>query len=81
MAVSLASLRATTALRPPRILIHGVAGIGKTTFAAGADDPVVVMTVDGLGMLRVPHFPLAGSCADVFDALDALVTEDHSYRW
>ena len=55
MAISLASLRATTALRPPRILVHGVAGIGKTTFAAGADDPVVVMTEDGLGMLQVPH--------------------------
>ncbi len=35
MAISLASLNRATALKPPRILIHGVHGVGKTTFAAG----------------------------------------------
>ncbi|MDP2355127.1 MAG: ATP-binding protein [Beijerinckiaceae bacterium] len=80
MAISLASLRTTTALRPPRILVHGVAGIGKTTFAASADEPVVVMTEDGLGTLQVPHFPLATNFAEVSEALDALLTEQHSYR-
>ncbi len=80
MAISLASLRTATALRPPRILVHGVAGIGKTTFAASADEPVVVMTEDGLGMLQVPHFPLATSFAEVSEALDALLTEQHSHR-
>ena len=43
MAISLASLRTANALRPQRVLIHGVAGIGKTTFAAGADAPVFIM--------------------------------------
>jgi hypothetical protein len=80
MAISLASLRTTTALCPPRVLIHGVAGIGKTTFAAGADDPVFVMPEDGLGMLQVPHFPLAGSFTAVSEALDALLNEEHPYR-
>ena len=36
MAISLASLCMTSALTPPRILIHGVAGVGKSTFAAEA---------------------------------------------
>jgi 2-phosphoglycerate kinase len=49
MAISLASLRTTSALTPPRILIHGVAGVGKSTFAAAADRPVFIMTEDGLG--------------------------------
>ena len=65
MAISLASLQTSSTLRPPRILMHGVHGVGKTTFAAGADAPVVIMTEDGLGMLKVPHFPLATSYADV----------------
>ena len=51
MAISLASLRTTSALSPPRILMHGVAGVGKSTFAADADRPVFVMTEDGLGKL------------------------------
>ena len=40
MAISLASLRRSSALQPPRILMHGVAGVGKSTFAAKADSPV-----------------------------------------
>jgi hypothetical protein len=79
MAISLASLRTSTVLSPPRVLIHGVAGIGKSTFAASADAPVFVLTEDGLGKLQVPHFPLATSYAEVAEALDALLDEDHAY--
>lgn len=79
MAISLASLRTTSALQPPRILMHGVAGVGKSTYAAAADRPVFVMTEDGLGKLQVPHFPLATSYAEVAEALDALLNEDHDY--
>ena len=80
MAISLASLKSTTALAPPRILIHGVAGVGKTTFASRSDRPVFVATEDGLGMLKVPHFPLARSFDDVMEALAALYTEPHDYK-
>ena len=79
MAISLASLRTTSVLTPPRILIHGVAGVGKSTFAADADRPVFLMTEDGLGKLQVPHFPLATSYAEVAEALDALLNEDHDF--
>ena len=79
MAISLASLRKKSVLQPPRILIHGVAGVGKSTFAADADRPVFIMTEDGLGKLQVPHFPLATSYAEVAEALDALLEEDHDY--
>ena len=54
MAISLASLRQATSLTPPRMLIHGVAGVGKSTFAANADDPVVIGTEDGIaGVQRI----------------------------
>ena len=55
MSISLGSLNRTTVLKPPRILVYGVHGVGKTTFAAGAPDPVFVVTEDGLGTLAVPH--------------------------
>ncbi len=79
MAISLASLRMTSALTPPRILIHGVAGGGKSTFAADADRPGVIMTEDGPGQPQGPHFPLATSYAEVAGALDALLTENHEF--
>jgi len=80
LALSLASLNRTTALKPPRILIHGVHGVGKTTFAAGAPDPAFILTEDGLGTLDVPHFPLARTFDEVMQALAALYTEEHAFR-
>jgi hypothetical protein len=80
MAISLASLKSTAAVAAPRILLHGVAGIGKTTFASQADRPVVVQTEDGLGSIKVPYFPLAKSFDAVMEALAALYTEAHDHK-
>jgi hypothetical protein len=80
MAISLASLNRVSAPKPPRILIHGVAGVGKTTFAAGTPDPVFVLTEDGLGTLEVEHFPLARTFDDVDAALTALYAEEHGFN-
>jgi AAA domain len=80
LALSLTSLNRTTALKPPRILIHGVHGVGKTSFAAGAPDPVFILTEDGLGTLDVPHFPLARTFDEVMQALAALYTEEHAFK-
>jgi hypothetical protein len=67
-------------LRPPRILIHGGPGIGKSTFAASASRPLFVLTEDGLGTLDVPHFPLAQSFDEVMRSLAALYTEPHDFQ-
>ena len=79
MAISLASLQQASSLAPPRILVHGVAGVGKSTFAANAESPVVVATEDGLGMLKVASFPLARSFDQVMEALAALYSEPHEF--
>ena len=80
MAISLASLKRSTTLSPPLILLHGVAGIGKTTVASKAEKPVFIPTEDGLGTLEVDHFPLAKSFSDVSEALVALYEEPHDFQ-
>ena len=80
MAISLAQLTRANTPKPPRILIHGVAGVGKTTLVAAANAPVFIQTEDGLGLLPVPHFPLATSFEAVLEALVALYTEDHDFK-
>ena len=80
MAISLSSLKRNTALAPPRILEYGVAGVGKTTFAAGAPDPVFILTEDGLGTLDAAHFPLARTFDEVMEALTSLYDEPHSFQ-
>ncbi|MCK9592822.1 MAG: ATP-binding protein [Methanoregula sp.] len=67
-------------IKPPRIIVYGDAGIGKTTFAAGAPAPVVILTEDGLGVLDVPNFPLATSLDDVLEALQSLAEEEHDFK-
>ena len=80
MAISLSSLVRANEVKAPRILIHGVSGVGKTTFASEANAPVFLQTEDGLGTLNVAHFPLARTWDEVLEALTALFKEVHNYR-
>lgn len=80
MAIALSQLNRAATPKPPRILIHGVAGVGKTTFAAGSNQPVFLQTEEGLGLLSVPHFPLATSFDAVLESLAALYSEQHAFR-
>lgn len=79
MAFNLASVRKNEAISAPRVLVYGVEGIGKSTFAAGAPAPIFIQTEDGLGSLKVDHFPLATSVQDVLEAIGALYVEKHAF--
>ena len=46
-------------LAPPRLLVYGVEGCGKSTFCSGAPSPVFIQTEDGLGQIDCSKFPLA----------------------
>ena len=78
--MKLSDIRSTATIKPPRLLIHGQAGIGKTTFASTLPNPIFVQTEDGLGKLSVPHFPLAQSFEDVTSALTELITQEHDFN-
>lgn len=67
-------------IKPPKLLIYGPPGVGKTTFAAGANKPILIPTEDGLGTLDVPHFPIVTAYTGFVQALKALITEDHDYK-
>lgn len=81
MALSLASItKSASGQSPPRILLYGVEGVGKTTLAAHAPDPVFIWTEEGAGKLSVPGFPIIRSYAEIMEAIAILLTEDHEYR-
>jgi hypothetical protein len=80
VAFNLTSIRRNTALAAPRVLVYGVEGIGKSTFAAGAPSPVFIQTEDGLGALQVDHFPIATRVSDVLDAIGSLFSDDHEFK-
>lgn len=66
-------------LKPPRILIYGVHGIGKSSWAASAINPIFIPTEEGVNEIDVPKFPTATSHADVMAYLRSLYAEKHSY--
>lgn len=80
MAISLSSIsRTSRASQPPRIVIHGVQGVGKSTFAASAYKPIFLPFEDGLTGLEVESFPLLQSYDEAIQALDSLAAEQHGF--
>ena len=47
--------------KPPRFLIYGTEGIGKSTTAASAPKPIFVQTEDGTDQIGCDSFPLAAT--------------------
>jgi hypothetical protein len=81
MAFKLSDIKEKIERKPPRILIHGTAGLGKTTLAASIPGVIFIQTEDGLaGVADVPHFPLAKSYEDVMSALHELANESHKFK-
>ena len=78
--MTLASIIKGVQPEPFRLLVHGTEGIGKSTFAAQAPDPIFIQTEDGLGQIDAPKFPLAQSFQEVKDNLDALQNEKHDFK-
>lgn len=78
MAISLESLKRSSPL-PPRDLVYGVQGIGKSTLASLMPSPVFLAAEDGLsGLEGVAHWEIR-SYEDCIDAISALHGE-HSHQ-
>lgn len=65
---------------PPRIVLFGTPGIGKSTLASCAPDPVFLPTEDGLREINCVRFPLAEKYDHVINSLNQLCAEDHDRK-
>lgn len=79
MAISLTDIKRNTT-GAPRIVLYGVAGIGKTTLAACAPKPIFLQTEDGLGRIDADAFPRAAKYGDVLEQMSALIREPNDYQ-
>lgn len=80
--MTLGSIKRKIEPRPDRVLLVGTEGVGKTTFAADAPDPVFICAEDGLPPVlgEVARFPEPRSFGEVLEALRVLVREEHEYQ-
>lgn len=66
--------------KPPKLLLYGTGGIGKSTFAASAPNPIFIQTEDGLSTVGADRFPLSTSSSDVEAKLSSLLVTEHGYH-
>lgn len=80
MAISLNSISRTSRNSlPPRVVIHGDGGVGKSTFAASAYKPIFLPFEDGLDGIEVDAFPRLASYQEAIDALAVLAQDEHDF--
>lgn len=65
---------------PPRLMLYGTEGIGKSTLASRAPNPIFIQTEDGLNEIDCHKFPLSRSFAEVQAALVELHGQEHDYQ-
>ena len=65
--------------QPPRIMVYGSEGVGKSTFAANAPKTVFIQTEDGLSEIDCSKLPLATSFDEVVRQLVAIRDEEHEF--
>ena len=81
MAIDLSRLRRVSASKPPRVLIYGPPGLGKTTLAAEFPNPVFIQVEDGTpGNLELTSCGHLGSFVEVMESLSALLNEPHEFQ-
>lgn len=80
MAFDLTSIKRGPDLKPPRLFLYAVEGIGKTTFAASAPSPIFIQTEDGLGTLDAARFPMVETIDDIRQAIGTLYETDHEFQ-
>ena len=74
---------------PSRVVLHGVEGVGKTSFAASAPKPYFLMARGETGLETLidsgrigdtPHAPELQTWGEVEDVIESLRTEPHEYK-
>lgn len=65
--------------QPLTVLLYGPAGIGKSTFAAGADSPVFIGKRIDLERIDAAKLPEPTDLSGVYECIEALRTEKHDY--
>lgn len=66
--------------RPPRIVLYGPEGVGKSTFVANAPSPIFLGSEKGTDQLDVQRFPEPQQWGDVLMAVDELIDNETLFK-
>ncbi|HEX5137383.1 MAG TPA: ATP-binding protein [Planctomycetota bacterium] len=74
------SIRKGRGYSPDRILLYGVEGIGKSSFASEAPKPIFIAAEEGIKHIDAPRFEGLTKFDDVLEVLRLLFSEDLGYQ-
>ena len=69
-----------TSISPPKGIIYGPPGIGKTTFGAMAPDSLIIDCENGAGTVPCHRTPYLSTWLEISEWLTGLEKEQHPYR-
>ena len=78
--MALANVTRGRVARPPRVLLYGPPGIGKTTWAAGAPDVLLLPVESGSDAIDVARLPQPATFDEVLAAVRELAQATHDYK-
>ena len=82
MAITLDSLKTVRADKPPRLLIYGPPGIGKTSLSAEFPEAVFLQVEDGTpGDVEITSFGLLRSYGEVMQAIGVIYDQALPFKW
>lgn len=76
----LSRIQRGTVESPPRILVFGPPGVGKSTIACSAPNPIVIQGEEGTKRISTSRFPRPESWADVREQVQSLLDDPHDYQ-
>ncbi len=82
MAFDLSSITKEKVIRAPRIILLGVEKIGKSTWAANSNMPIMfpMKKEEGIDEFAIPKFPTLNSYQEVIEAFKFLCNNDLEHR-
>lgn len=78
--MTLANIRSGKLDTAKRILLYGVEGVGKSTFAARAPKPIFIGADAGTENLAIDRLPEPQRWSDVFEGVQLLQNEKHEFE-
>lgn len=76
----LAQVITNTVARPPKGIVAGPPGCGKTTFGASAPNSIIVDCENGAGAIKCKRTPYLETWTEIDGWLQSILTEQHEYK-
>jgi AAA domain len=78
--MSLTNIVSGRIVKPMRLLVYGLEGVGKSTFAASAPNPIYLGAEDGTSELDVRRFAQPEQFVHLLEAIAELTTAEHGFQ-